>query len=156
MAVRQLRVFEDPALQKKCREVTEVNEHVRQTLDDLADTLKACKAGTSIAANQVGVMRRLIVVDDGNIIRKLVNPVIKEQSGMQECQEACLSFKDIQGIMARPEKMVIDALDENGDPVTLTVEGDAVKHYCHAIDLLDGRIFIKEIIRFVEVPIEGE
>ena len=122
----------------------------------MADTLKASKAGTSIAANQVGVMRRLIVVNDGGKTCKLINPVIKEQSGMQECQEACISFKDIQGIMARPEKIVIEALDENGASVTLPVEGDAVKHYCHAIDLLDGRIFIKEIIRFVEVPIDGE
>ena len=156
MAVRELRVMEDPALQKACRPVAEVNDHVRMLLGDLADTLQASKGGTSIAANQVGVMRRLIVVDDGSGVKKFVNPVIKEQSGMQECQEMCISFKDIHGIMARPVKIVIEALDENGETVTVMVEGDDVKHYCHAIDLLDGKIFIKEVIRFVEMPLESE
>jgi peptide deformylase len=133
----------------------DVNDHVRQLLDDLADTMKAAK-GTSIAANQVGVMRRLIVVDDGSGVRRLVNPVIAEKSGAQECRESCISFKDIHAVMARPEKIVLEALDENGARVTVTAEGDAVKHYCHALDLLDGRIFIKEVIRFVDMPLEGE
>ena len=156
MAVRELRVLEDPALQKACRPVTEVNDHVRMLLDDLADTLKASKGGTSIAGNQVGIMRRLIVVDDGSGVKKLINPVIKEQSGLRECQESCISFKDIHGIMARPEKIVIEALDENGETITVTAEGDDVKHFCHAMDLLDGRIFIKEVIRFVDLPLEDE
>ncbi len=155
MAVRQLRVFEDPALQKACRNVTDVNDHVYQLLDDLADTMKDA-GGASIAANQVGVMRRLIVVDAGSGVQKLVNPVIIKQSGMQECRESCISFKDIHAIMARPQKIVIEALDENGEPVTVTAEGDEVKHFCHALDLLDGRIFIKEILRFVDAPLEDE
>ncbi len=138
MAVRELRVFEDPALQKPCREVTEVNDHVRLLLQDLADTMKKF-GGTCIAGNQVGVMRRLIVVDTGSGPVKLVNPVIAEQSGEQEYQETCLSFKDIHAIMLRPEKILIYAMDENGEPVGITAEGDEVKHYCHAMDLLDGR-----------------
>ena len=148
--------MEDTTLQTPCKTVGEVNDHVRQLLDDLADTLKAYPGGTSIAGNQAGIMRRLIVVDDGSGVKKLVNPVITEQSGQQECQESCISFKDIHAIMARPEKIVLEALDENGAPVRLSVEGDAVKHYCHAMDLLDGRIFIKEVVRFVDMPLDGE
>ncbi len=155
LAVRELRVFEDPALQKPCREVTEVNDHVRLLLQDLADTMKKF-GGTCIAGNQVGVMRRLIVVDTGSGPVKLVNPVIAEQSGEQEYQETCLSFKDIHAIMLRPEKILIYAMDENGEPVGITAEGDEVKHYCHAMDLLDGRIFIKHVFRFVDMPLEDE
>ncbi len=154
MAVRSIRMFEDPDLQSVCRPVSDVNDHIRATLDDLVDTMQAYPGCVAVAANQIGVKRRLIVVSTPDGVKKLVNPVITEQSGQQECFEGCISFKDIYGIMLRPEKITVEALDENGDAVTVTAEGTDVSMYCHPIDLLDGKIFIKEVVRFVNI--DGE
>jgi len=154
MALRELRLFEDPDLQKACRPVTEINGHVRQLLDDLAETMKATKNCVALAGNQAGVMRRLAVYRDGGRIRALVNPVIVEQSGRQEIEEDCVCFKDIKGIMFRPQRVVVEALDENGGKVTIAAEEASL--LCHIIDHLDGKILVREVARFVNAPLEGE
>jgi peptide deformylase len=156
MAVRELRLFEDPDLQKASRPVTEVNDHVRGLLDDLAETLKSLKNCRALAANQIGILRRLAVVDTGSELLKLVNPVIVEQMGSQEIEEDCVCFKDIAGIVARPRRIVLEALDENGQKVILAAEGEEASMYCHIIDHLDGKILVKEVIRFSNGPLEGE
>jgi peptide deformylase len=156
MAVRELRLFEDPDLQKVSRPVTEVNDHIRGLLDDLAETLKALNNCRALAANQVGIMRRLAVIDTGSEILKLINPVIVEQIGTQETEEDCVCFKDIAGIMLRPRRIVLEALDENGQKVILAAEGEEASMYCHVIDHLDGKILVKEVTRFSNGPLEGE
>ena len=92
MAIRQMRYDGDDVLRKKCKEVTEVNDRIRMYLDDMLDTLHATENGAALAANQVGILRRLVVIDYCDMVLKLVNPIIIEKSGTQECVEACLSF----------------------------------------------------------------
>ena len=155
MAIRELRHFENPDLQRACRPVAEVGDHIRRLLDDLADTMRAVGA-VSLSANQVGVFRRVAVLDSGSGLLRLVNPVITERSGEQEIEEDCVSFKDIAGIALRPRRIVLEALDENGAAVTHTFEGEAASRVCHILDHLDGKILVKEIVRFSSRPLEGE
>lgn len=156
MAIRELRLFEDPDLQKASRPVAEANDHIRRLLDDLEDTMRSLPGCAALAANQVGVFRRVAVVDMGGIVLKLVNPVITEQSGSQEIEEECVSFKDIRGIMFRPQHITLQALDENGEKVTRSLEGEHASLLCHVIDHMDGKIMVKEVMRFVSAPPEDE
>ena len=109
MAVRQLRFNNDEALRKKSREVKEVNEKIRILLDDMMDSLHASKNGAALAANQVGILRRLVVIDYEGYYLKLVNPVIIESDGEQECIEGCLSFPGIFGKTKRPMRVKVEA-----------------------------------------------
>lgn len=139
MALRNLRYEDDEILRKKSREVPEVNDKIRQLLDDMADTMYALGNGAGLAACQVGILKRLVVIDmgDGHLM-KLVNPRIIGSSGVQECLEGCLSFPDRFGKTVRPQKVIVQALDENGDEQILTGEGELAKCFCHEIDHLNG------------------
>lgn len=149
MAMREFRVYGDPALTKTCRPVDDVNAHIRLLLDDMTETLKATPDCGVVAANQVGVLRRLVVVDTSAGVKKLVNPVIIETIGEQDCLERCVCIRNISGMTIRPKKIVIKALDENGEPMTLTVEDEAAQNLCRGIDYLDGKVFINQVYRFV-------
>lgn len=141
MALRTIRTDPDPILQKKCREVTEVNDSVRLLLEDMLDTLHHTPNGAAIAAPQVGILRRLVVIDAGEIsggILKLVNPVIVKQEGEQVCTEGCLSFPNELFHTLRPEWVVVEALDEWGKPIRLEGRGFMAKCFCHEIDHLNG------------------
>lgn len=151
MAVRQLRLNNDVALRKQCKEVTIVNDRIRQQLNDMMDTLHATKTGAALAANQVGILRRLVVIDYGDYYLKLVNPKIIGQSGVQECIEACLSFPNIFGKTIRPQKVIIQALNEQGEEVILTGEGEMAKCFCHELEHLDGELFVDKVIEFVDM-----
>ncbi|MEL4106044.1 peptide deformylase [Oscillospiraceae bacterium WX1] len=156
MPLRQLRTFQDPDLEKQCRPVADINAHVLALLDDLAETLESLPEAVSLAANQIGILRRLAVVRTDSGIQKLINPAIVEQSGSQEIDEDCLCYKDIEGIMLRPEKIVVEALNEKGEKLTLALEGAEASKFCHLIDHLDGKVLIKQIHRFVSAPLDGE
>ncbi len=149
MAVRQLRFDRDEVLRKKCREVTEVNDRIRAILDDMMDTLHTHEDGAALAANQVGILRRLVVVDFEGYCLKLVNPVIVARSGHQDCVEGCLSFPGVFGETVRPMKVRVEALDENGEKITLDLKGDMAKCLCHEIDHLDGIVFIDKVTKFL-------
>lgn len=151
MALRQLRYNDDDILKKACREVVEVNDHIRMILDDMLDTLHNIENGAAIAAPQVGVLKRLVVIDMGTGIFKLVNPQIIEQSGKQECIEGCLSFPNRFGKTIRPQKVTIKALDENGQEIILIGEGEMAKCFCHEIDHLDGIVFIDKVIKWINI-----
>ena len=114
MAIRQIRYEGDDILRKKCKRVEEVNDHIRMLLDDMLDTLHNTKDGAAIAAPQVGIVQRLVVIDMGNGVIKLINPEIIEEKGIQECVEGCLSIPNKYGNTLRPKKVTIKALDENG------------------------------------------
>ena len=92
MATRFLRYDSDPILRKKCKAVLKVDDKIRQLLDDMLDTLHETENGAALAANQVGVLKRLVVIDFNDTRLKLVNPKMISQSGVQECVEGCLSF----------------------------------------------------------------
>ncbi len=146
MALRQLRYDKDEILRKKCREVKDVDDRIRALLEDMMDTLHHTENGAALAANQIGILKRLIVIDyEGNTL-KLVNPVIIGSSGEQECIEGCLSFPGQIGKTLRPQKVTVKALNEMGEEMVVTGEGEMAKCLCHEIDHLNGEVFIDKII----------
>ncbi|BBF42838.1 peptide deformylase [Lachnospiraceae bacterium KM106-2] len=146
MAVRTLRYDGDDILRKKCKEVTEVNDKIRLYLEDMLDTLHNTRNGAAIAANQVGILRRLVVIDYCNTLLKLINPVILETSGTQECIEACLSFPNRYAKTIRPQKVTIQALNENGETIVVVGEDEMAKCFCHELEHLDGINFLDNAI----------
>ena len=115
MAQRQIREVGDDLLRKKSREVEVVDDKIRELLDDMYETMKAANDGIGIAAPQVGVLKRLVVIDlgeegDGKIY-KLVNPVITKSKGEQVCREGCLSVPGVLGDVVRPKEVTVEALD---------------------------------------------
>ncbi|PNV62394.1 peptide deformylase [Clostridium sp. chh4-2] len=151
MAVRNLRYEGDAALKKICKEVKTVDDRIRMLLDDMMDTLHAFPNGAALAANQVGIMKRLVVIDYEDQYLKLVNPKIIGTSGEQECLEGCLSFPERFGKTIRPQTVTIQALDENGKELILTGEGEMAKCFCHEIEHLDGKVFTDKVLEFIEV-----
>lgn len=150
MARRKICLDGDEILRKKCREVTIVDDKIRMILDDMADTMYATPNGAGLAANQVGILKRLVVIDMGDGLIKLVNPKIIAKSGKQECVEGCLSFPNRFGKTIRPQTVTVQALDENGEEIILTGEGDMAKAFCHELDHLDGIVFVDKVIEFLK------
>lgn len=151
MALRQLRYEGDEILRKKCKKVEEVDDHIRMILDDMLDTLHNTEDGAAIAAPQIGILKRLVVIDMGNGIIKLVNPEIIEEKGIQECVEGCLSIPNKYGNTIRPKKVTIKALNENGEEIILTGRGEMAKCFCHEIDHLDGILFIDKVTKWLKM-----
>lgn len=102
MALREIVLYDDPVLRKKSRPVAEVNDKIRQLLDDMAQTMYHSQIGAGLAAPQVGILKRLVVIDMGDGLIKLVNPEIVEAEGEQEVIEGCLSFPNRWGKLKRP------------------------------------------------------
>lgn len=146
MAIRQMRYDGDDVLRKKCKEVTEVNDRIRMYLDDMLDTLHATENGAALAANQVGILRRLVVIDYCDMVLKLVNPVIIEKSGTQECVEACLSFPGRCAKTIRPQKVTVKALNEKGEEIIVEGEDEMAKCFCHELEHLDGENFLDHAV----------
>ena len=141
MALRNIRIQGDELLGKKSREITEINERILTLLDDMAETMYKAE-GVGLAAPQVGVLRRCVVIDIGEGLIKLVNPVIVERSEETETKlEGCLSVPDYVGFVKRPCRIKVEALNEKGEKVTIEAEGLYKKALCHEIDHLDGIIF---------------
>ena len=151
MAVRLLRYENDEALRKCCKEVREVNGHIRRLLDDMMDTLHHTESGAALAANQLGILYRLVVVDYGGHVHRLVNPRIVGESGVQECMEACLSYPGRMGKTIRPKKVTVQALDENGNELLLTGEDEMAKCFCHEIEHLDGQVFLDKAVELYDL-----
>lgn len=150
MALRELRYEGDDILRKKCKKVEEVNDHIRMILDDMLDTLHNTEDGAALAAPQIGILRRLVVIDMGTGIIKLVNPEIIEEKGTQECVEGCLSIPNKYGNTIRPKKVTIKALNENGKEIVLTGRGEMAKCFCHEIDHLDGILFTDFVTEYIK------
>ena len=141
MALRKIRISNDPILRKKCREVEVVDDKIRQILKDMEDTMYNTENCGGLAAPQVGILKRLVVIDMGYGLLQLVNPKIIKQSGSQEVTEGCLSIPNVFGKLKRPAKVTVKALNENGKKIILTGTGDLAKCFCHEIDHLDGILF---------------
>ncbi|AJA46490.1 peptide deformylase 2 [Clostridium pasteurianum DSM 525 = ATCC 6013] len=151
MALRQIRIFGDEILRKKSRKVEVLDDKIRQILDDMTDTLHNSENGAAIAAPQVGILKRLVVIDMGQGLMKLVNPKIIDKEGQQEVIEGCLSIPNKWGKLMRPAKVTVQALNENGDKITLTGTGDMAKCFCHEIDHLDGKLFTDFVTEYIDV-----
>jgi len=141
MALRKIRLSNDEILRKKCRTVEVVDDKIRQILNDMVDTMYNAENCGGLAGPQVGILKRLVVIDMGQGLIKLVNPKIIKQSGSQEVTEGCLSIPNVFGKLKRPAKVTVKALNENGKKIILTGTGDLAKCFCHEIDHLDGILF---------------
>lgn len=150
MALRQIRLFDDVILRKKSRTVEVVDERIRQILSDMADTMYNTKNGGGLAGPQVGILKRLVVIDMGKGLIKLVNPQIIKKEGIQEVVEGCLSIPNKWGKVIRPAKVKVQALNENGEEIILTGTGDLAKCFCHEIDHLDGILFTDLVTEYIE------
>lgn len=145
MAIRNIIQIGDETLRKKCFEVTDFGPKTRQLIDDMKDTLfKADGAG--LAAPQVGVLRRIFIVYAENKYYECINPVIVKQSGKQSGEEGCLSIKGQYGVVERPMKVTVKALDRFGKPFTVKAEGFTARAFCHEYDHLDGILYIDKAI----------
>ncbi len=151
MALRQIRLNGDPVLRKMSKTVDNVDDKIRLLLEDMAETMYHSEIGGGLAAVQVGILKRLVVIDMGQGLLKLVNPVIIEQEGTQEVIEGCLSIPNKWGKLIRPAKVIIQALDENGESITLTGTGDLAKCFCHEIDHLNGILFTDFVTEYVDI-----
>lgn len=149
MAIRNILKDGDEILRKKSREVTEINDNILILLDDMADTMYKAN-GAGLAAPQVGVLRRVVVIDIGEGLVELINPVIKEQTGQQITIEGCLSIPGIWGEVERPARVVVEALNRKGEKITIESEGFMAQAVCHEVDHLDGILFTDKVIRFLD------
>ncbi|MCB2357943.1 peptide deformylase [Clostridium estertheticum] len=150
MALRQIRLFDDEILRKKSRIVELVDDKIRQILNDMAETMYNTENGGGLAGPQVGILKRLVVIDMGQGLIKLVNPRIIKHEGIQEVIEGCLSIPDTFGKLKRPAKVTLQALNENGDEIILTGTGDLAKCFCHEIDHLEGILFTDLVTEYIK------
>lgn len=150
MAIRQLRYLGDPILRKVSREVTEINERIKTLLEDMVETMYEYD-GVGLAAPQVGVLRRVIVIDVGEGPIKMINPEIIEEEGESIDIEGCLSILNRSGTVKRPEKLKVKYLDEKGEEKILEGTGLLARALCHEIDHLNGVLFIDKMIEEIEI-----
>lgn len=146
MAIRNIVKYGDEILHKVCRSVLSFDEKLAQNLDDMADTMYKAE-GVGLAAPQVGILRRYCIVDVGDGLIELINPVIIEESGVQTESEGCLSLPGDYGVTKRPMKVTVRAQDRNGNTFTVTGEGLKARAFCHEIDHLNGIIFKERLIK---------
>ena len=150
MAVRQIIEFGDETLRKRAREVEKIDERIVTLVEDMKETM-ALANGVGLAAPQVGVLRRVVVVElEGVGVVELINPVIKKTSGHQEDVEGCLSYPGEYGITSRPMNVTVEALNLEGKKVKYSVSGLSARAVCHEVDHLDGKLFIDCVLRMLE------
>ena len=147
MAIRTLRLEEDEILRKKAREVEEIDDRILVLVDDMIETMHKFN-GVGLAAPQVGVLKRVVVIDlyDGNGVIVLINPVITKTKGMQEVEEGCLSFPYKFAKVQRPEQLTVEALNINGEKIKIIGKGLLAQAIAHEVDHLNGEVFMDKII----------
>ncbi|HHV27178.1 peptide deformylase [Anaerosalibacter bizertensis] len=149
MAIRQLRYVNDPILRKKSREVTKIDDRIKTLLNDMAETMYE-NEGVGLAAPQVGILRKVIVIDIGEGILKLINPEIIEKEGESLDIEGCLSVPNRAGKVLRPERVKVKYLDIDGKEKIIEGTGLLARALCHEIDHLNGVLFIDKVVEEVE------
>lgn len=149
MAILNILKDTEPALRKSCREVTEITPRILTLLDDMAETMRAAN-GCGLAAPQVGILRRIVVIEteDSGLI-ELINPKIIAYSGKQQEAEGCLSVPGRWGIVDRPLHVTVKALNRHGEEITLKGTDLLARAFCHELDHLDGVLFTDKVIRML-------
>lgn len=145
MTVKTILPFGDPLLRKRAKPVAEWNERMDKLLDDMAETLYAAEGRAGLAAPQVGILRRLAVIDCGDGLIELINPEIVEASGEQTGSEACLSFPGYFGLVKRANRVVVHSMTRTGETIVLEGEGYLARCMQHEIDHLNGVLFVDHI-----------
>ncbi len=141
MALRQIREIGDEILAKPCRDVKEVTPRVRELIDDMLDTLYEAD-GVGLAAPQVGVLKKIVVIDTGEDPHILINPKLLETSGEQTGNEGCLSVPGKYGKVTRPNYVKVSYMDENMEPQILEGTELLARAICHEMDHLEGKLYV--------------
>ena len=147
MAIRNIRTYGDKVLTKQAKEVTEINEKTLELIEDMLDTMYDA-GGVGLAAPQVGILKRIVVIDvseDGDQPLILINPVIVSTDGTQTGDEGCLSVPGKNGVVTRPNHVVVKAFNEEMEEITLEGEGLLARAFCHEIDHLDGVLYVEKV-----------
>lgn len=147
MAIRNIREDGDEILKKKAREVENIDERLQILIDDMIDTMHALN-GVGLAAQQVGILKRVVVIDlyDDNGPLVLINPVIIKEKGKQEVDEGCLSFPNQFAKIVRPKEVEVEALDREGKKIKIKAKDLLAQAICHEVDHLNGVVFVDKII----------
>lgn len=141
MATRKIRELGDEVLTKQCKEVTKMTLRTKVLIQDMLDTMYEA-LGVGLAAPQVGVLKRIIVIDVGEGPIVLINPEILETSGEQTGEEGCLSVPGKSGQVTRPDYVKVRALNEDMEEIELEGTGLLARAFCHEIDHLDGKMYV--------------
>ena len=141
MATRKIREIGDEVLTKPCKEVTKITLRTTVLINDMLDTMYEA-LGVGLAAPQVGVLKRIVVIDVGEGPIVLINPEIIETSGEQSGEEGCLSVPGKSGLVTRPDYVKVRALNEDMEEIELEGEGLLARAFCHEIDHLDGKMYV--------------
>ena len=145
MALRNIREFGDPVLNKVCIEVKEMTERNKQLIDDMFETMYDAN-GVGLAAPQVGVLKRIVVIDTtGEDPIVLINPRIVEQDGEQTGYEGCLSLPGQTGLVTRPQHVKAVALDRDMNPIEIEGEGLLARAICHELEHLEGHLYTEKL-----------
>ena len=147
MAIRNIRTEDDEILKKKSKDVEVIDDKIRELIKDMVDTMHKFD-GVGLAAVQVGILKRLVVIDlyDEKPIIKLINPVITKTKGKQEVEEGCLSFPNKYVKVIRPEEVTVEGLDENGKKIKITGTGLLAQAISHEVNHLDGIVLTDVMI----------
>ena len=149
MAIREIRTKGDEILTKKCKEVKIFDKKLGILIDDMYETMKK-HDGVGLAAPQVGILKRVVVVDVGEGMIELVNPVIISESGVQNGPEGCLSVPGVFGEVERPNEVTVRAQDRNGKSFEISGSELLARAFCHEIEHLDGKLFMDRVTKFLE------
>lgn len=144
MALRTIRIQGDPVLEKKCREITEITPKIEELIEDMLDTMYEAN-GVGLAAPQVGILKRLVVIDIGEGPVVMINPEILETSGEQTGDEGCLSLPGKAGCVTRPNYVKARAFDENMEEYIIEGEELMARAICHELDHLDGHMYTEKV-----------
>ena len=154
MAIRNIIKKGDEILNKHSKEIKEITPRILELLDDMKDTLHHCGNGVGLAAPQIGILKKIVIIDTGEGFMELINPVIIEQEGEQTEAEGCLSVPGVWGRVRRPERVVVEYLNRKGEKVRKEGTGLLAICFCHELDHLDGILFDEKVFEFVEVEKE--
>ena len=149
MAIREIREKGDEILYKKCKAVVKFDERLHILLDDMYETMQS-RDGVGLAAPQVGILKRAVVIDVGDGKIELINPEIVEESGEQTGSEGCLSVPGVFGEVTRPNVVTVKAQDRDGKWFKITGKELLARAFCHEIEHLDGKLFLDRVIRFID------
>jgi len=149
MAIRNIRKDDDEILRKKSKMVDIIDDRITIILEDMAQTMYKAE-GVGLAGPQVGVLRRLVVIDTGEGLLKLVNPEIVSYSGEEIDVEGCLSIPQVHGEVKRPKSVIVKALNEKGEEIKINGRDLLARALCHEIDHLNGILFTDKAIRIVD------
>lgn len=144
MALRNIRTIGDECLNKVCKEVKEINDRTRTLIEDMIDTMYEAN-GVGLAAPQVGILKRIVVIDVGEGPIVMVNPTILETSGEQTGQEGCLSVPNKAGIVTRPNYVKARAFNENMEEYEIEGTELLARAICHELDHLDGHLYVEKV-----------